>query len=1066
MSEDKTTYQASREASAPAADSLTRLQDLLRELFQLTAQADLDFGIYRLLHLKRAEVEAFLTKQLPETVEREFKKLAGDEQKELSDEVTALANQIRETLGDEAMAGDKVAPEYAKTKLADKYDKKRGELLKAQATEEYRRDVFNHLYSFFSRYYDEGDFIPRKHSGGRGRYAVPYNGEEVLFHWANKDQHYIKTVENFQDYTFWVKETLHGDYRVRLKLVEATIPKDNTKGETRFFFPQPGEVSYDKAAKTLTVPFHYRLPTGKEVEKYGANTKGQDAVLVAECDKIIQSVEDAVLQSELRKPVKKPEEVKKSKEKPEPILLKRLRHFTKRNTTDYFIHKRLREFLTGELEFYIRDQIISSIDLKSDFETKRRLLRVFEAVAGDIIVFLAEVEEAQKRLFEKRKFVLQADYLVPMQNVPRELWKEVVANEQQVNAWKNLFGIAPKKDLLNRKGEINEQFLQEHPTLVVSTAHFGAAFRDRLLASFKDLDGVTDGLLIHAENYQALRLLQKKFTKSVDAIYNDPPYNTGKDFIYKDAYKRSSWVAKIKALNSLLHGFLRSKGALFTSVDDNEYSDLLAVNEVLFGEEANATVIRVNPSTKSWAEFLSVTHDYCVVSVRSGDAQSAPGPWRIRKPYVDEFKKRTKALLKMKLTDEEKRMNLRELVKIPMFKAFDHYTEFDDKGIYRSGNPNRTLQSEGAQVFPDVVLMHDVTKKKCTLSDNWRFNQEKTDELASRKPTGFHFGPDHTTVPGVKNYLEEYEEMTPQSVMFDDTQVDTKTILPGMGLKFDFPKPLSFVRRLVEMSTGEHSLVADCYAGSGTTGHAVIDINREDGKGRKFLLIDFADYFDTTLLKRIQKVMYAPAWKGGEPSRMPTKVEVVRTPRLVKVLRLESYEDALHNLVTTETSQREETRAKAHKKLGEENYRLSYMLKLPVEASLLNLAKLEHPFKYEIEVLTDGGPEKRIVDLVETFNYLYGLHVQRIETWLNAVDGNRGYRVVKGMVGERQKPVMVLWRDMAGLDPKIERTFIEAKLAEDLTGYDEKWINGDSAAGFKSLDGEFKRLMEEPDRES
>ena len=89
----------------------------------------------------------------------------------------------------------------------------------------------------------------------------------------------------------------------------------------------------------------------------------------------------------------------------------------------------------------------------------------------------------------------------------------------------------------------------------------------------------------------------------------------------------------------------------------------------------------------------------------------------------------------MKLADEEKRQNLRDLVKIPMFKAFDHYTEFDEKGVYRSGNPNRTLQSEGAQVFPHVVLIHPVTKMKCELSDNWRFDQTKTDEIAARTPT-------------------------------------------------------------------------------------------------------------------------------------------------------------------------------------------------------------------------------------------------------------------------------------------------------------------------------------------
>ncbi len=1062
MSEDKTTNQASREASAPTVDSLTRLQDLLRELFQLTAQADLDFGIYRLLHLKRAEVEAFLTKQLPDTVEREFKKLAGDEQKELADEVAALANQIRETLGDEAMAGDRVAPEYAKTKLADKYEKKRSELLKAQATDEYRRDVFNHLYNFFSRYYDEGDFIPRKHSGGRGRYAVPYNGEEVLFHWANKDQHYIKTAENFRDYTFRITGTLNGAYRVQFKLVEATTPKDNAKGDTRFFFPQPGDVSYDKATKTLTVPFHYRLPAAKQVEKYGANAKGQDALLVAECDRIVKAVEDAVLQNELGQPVEKPKEGEKPKEKPETVLLKRLRHFTKRNTTDYFIHKKLREFLTEELEFYVRDQLISAMDLESDFETKRRLLRVFVAVAGDIIKFLAEVEEAQKRLFEKRKFVLQTDYLVPMQNVPRELWKEVAVNAEQLAAWKELFAVEPKK--------VNEKFLAKHPTLVVNTAHFTPAFKERLLASFDDLDEATDGLLIHAENYQALRFLERKYASGIECIYIDPPYNAAEtEILYKNQYKHSSWLALMTERLAVARELLSVDGLLCVTIDDHELHRLkFLLNETFGPENALASVvIRNNPSGRATVSGFAINHEYGLFYSKSEAA--AVG----RLPHTEAQRNRYDQ------TDEQGR-------------------KFEWEN-FRKSSRGSNRKDRPKQFFP--VFYNEKTKIARIPNLEWEEGSKSWKVL--EKPTvneavilpidGFstkkvwNFGLERTRTEITQMLVEksgEKYEVYKRKLLHEDGSLPRtwwdnplysardsgtralKDIL-GPTNTFDFPKAVRAVEDSIRISCkSADATVFDFFSGSGTSGHAVINLNREDDGGRRFILVEIGEHFDSVLQPRIQKVMFTPEWSDGKPVRMATDEEAERMPRLVKVLTLESYEDALHNLVTAETLQREEARAKAHKKLSEEKYRLSYMLKLPVEASLLNLAKLEHPFNYEIEVLTDNGPEKRTVDLVETFNYLYGLHVQRIVTWRNGADGNRGYRVVKGEVGERQKRVMVLWRDMTGLKPEVERKFIEAKLAEDVTGYDEKWINGDSAAGFASLDSEFKRLMEEPDRES
>ena len=128
---------------------------------------------------------------------------------------------------------------------------------------------------------------------------------------------------------------------------------------------------------------------------------------------------------------------------------------------------------------------------------------------------------------------------------------------------------------------------------------------------------------------------------------------------------------------------------------------------------------------------------------------------------------------------------------------------------------------------------------------------------------------------------------------------------------------------------------------------------------------------------------------------------------------------------------------------------------------MLNLAALEHPFDYKIEVLTPDGPRVETVDLVETFNFLYGLHVERLETWVNEED-KRSYRAVKGRVAGQR--VLVLWRDTAGLDPVVERHFLEARLnSED--AFDELLINGDTATpSIKSLDGLFKRLIEEGER--
>ena len=277
-------------------ESLDRLKDLFRELFQLDT-ADLDFGLYRLFRLKRAEIEAFLDKQLPAEVDRAFEAVTGEERDKLQKQVEQLAKLARESVADDAiLPSGEPNPKYAGTKAVKEYAEARKQLGAAEVSEAQRAEVFNHLYAFFSRYYDEGDFIPRRFFGARPAYAVPYNGEEVLFHWANKDQYYVKSGEAFRDYAFTLN-TLHGEYRVRFKLVEATTSKDNTKGDTRFFFPRPHETVFDKTTRVLTVPFEYRLPTESEAARYGAKGKAQEAILDAFEEKILDAVTDAILKA-------------------------------------------------------------------------------------------------------------------------------------------------------------------------------------------------------------------------------------------------------------------------------------------------------------------------------------------------------------------------------------------------------------------------------------------------------------------------------------------------------------------------------------------------------------------------------------------------------------------------------------------------------------------------------------------------------------------------------------------------------------------------------------------------
>jgi adenine-specific DNA-methyltransferase len=1021
-------------------NTLSHLQNLLRELFQLDL-ADLDFGLYRLFHLKRHEIEAFLAEQLPRRVKEAFQTAAGEDSAALERELSDLAKRVRTEIADDAiLESGEINPEYrgikakAASALLHDYQAIREKLKGVQVSEAQQNEVFNHLYAFFSRYYEAGDFIPRRRYGVREAYAVPYQGEEVFFHWANKDQHYVKTGEAFRDYAFSVGDALGGPYRVRFVLAEASLPPGNIKGDTRYFFPVPGQSAWDEESKELRLPFHYRLPTEQEILTHGKNSKLQESILQSALPKILEAVPNAMLGAALSSPVEQKEEQEIS------LLLKRLRHFCRRNTTDYFIHKNLKGFLTQELEFYLKDQVLHLADLEAGVEGKLRTLRVLRRLAEEIITFLAQIEDVEKRLFEKRKFVLQTDYLVPIKEVPKELWGDVIKNQAQIKEWQDLFAIDPERNLFNQKGKVNRHFLSEHPTLVVNTAHFDPEFKDRLLAAFDDLDEAMDGLLIHSENYQALRLLEHKYAGKIKCIYIDPPYNTGSDeFIYKDRYRHSSWLAMMIERLSVARNVFSEDGCIFVSIDDNEVIGLKDLMNSIFGtQNFVASIIWQKVfSPKSTARHFSEAHDFILCFAKNGTR------W-------------TPNLLPRTAAADARYQN----------------PDNDPRRSWTSGDLTaRNYYSEGQY----EVTSPSGKKFRPAIGTYWRINYAKFLELDGDKR--IWWGPDGDSMPRLKRFLSEVKQgIVPQTLWpysevghTQEAKQELLSIVKFLRTEdvLNTVKPTRLIKRILDIATDRtnESLVLDFFAGSAPTGDAVIRQNREDGGRRKFILVEMAHYFDDIILQRIQRAIYAPEWKDCQPKRLPTKEEVERTPRLVKILRLEGYEDALHNLTTDETLQREEPRAEAYKKtVGGDAYRVFYLVRLPLESSatLLNLSALEHPFDYKLEVLTDKGPKIETVDLVETFNFLYGLHVERLETWLNEKD-SRVYRVVKGRDRDKRR-VLVLWRDMGNFDPAMERHFLEKKISAE-GPFDEILINGDTATpGIRSLDAIFKRLIAEEER--
>src|SRR5690554_1529457 len=521
----------------------TKFQQLLRELFQFDC-ADLNFGIYRIMNFKRAIIERFISEDLPRLVNDELNKGALAAQSQATQELEAARKKVLEALGEDALDADgNLAEKYRETKAGREYLVAQERARSAKGREALETAIYNHLYSFFSRYWQDGDFISKRRYSKKERYAIPYNGEEVYLYWANHDQYYVKTGEYFTDYTW---KAPHGVI-VYFKLKAADVEQNNVKGKKRFFLPDLDEIACDAHARTLTIPFEFRPLTQEEQNTYGQRNQ-QEAIIAEALEKIPKRLPKNAHEALAALTAQK----LRNDGTAVSLLEHHLRQYTRRNTSDFFIHKDLKGFLSRELDFYLKNEVLNLEEMEAAGEGLAegwfQLMRLIKGIGLIIIEFLVQIENFQKMLWEKKKFITETFYIITLGNVPEVFYLDIADNAAQWEEWDRLLAIESRpQDLFSgnwRTPEGRVAFLKAHPSLPLDTRHFPPDFTDRLLGSFDNLEEMTDGLLIHSENWQALNLLKEKYRERVKCVYIDPPYNTGSDgFLYRDNYQHSSWLA-------------------------------------------------------------------------------------------------------------------------------------------------------------------------------------------------------------------------------------------------------------------------------------------------------------------------------------------------------------------------------------------------------------------------------------------------------------------------------------------------------------------------------------------
>ncbi len=973
---ESTEFRAGPKGTRPSpqsTDKFERLKDLLRTMFQLD-RGDLDFGLYRIMNLKAAEIEAFLENDLLPQVTTVLAGIADDERAAL---YGALADAR------EAAWKLRVDPDESPTVVELKQ-----QLAEAKADAAAEADVYNHLANFFARYYAEGDFISQRRysSGGRSAYLIPYDGEEVKLHWANQDQYYVKSTENYASYIFTVG-TGEGGRRVRFEIAAADSEKDNikeTSGKQRRFLlaNEKGSEVVELDNGELVVPFEHRPLTEREKKSYaGSGSRQQDRINEAVRQRVLKALApDWLALLAARAP---------TESQPDRSLLdKHLAVYTARNSFDYFIHKDLGGFLRRELDFYLKNEVLNLDDLAvGDAARLSRALartRAVRQVADKIITFLAQLEDFQKQLWLKKKFILETHWCVTLDRVPEVLYPEIIANDAQRQEWVKLFAVDKiEGDLANGNSGYTQpltlQFLKTNPYLVLDTRHFDRAFTDRLLAALSDagpLEGQLDGLLVHGENFQALNLLQARYQEQLKCIYIDPPYNTdASPILYKNNYKDSSWLSLMENRLSLAKKLLLSNGVLCCAIDDEEAWRSRALLQNMFGKEIGVAPVRSTPIGRTSRGKLSPTHEYALFY---GGESAVPGPLiktekeKRRYPYCDETGRYAWRNL-LRTGTNDKRADRPKLyypifvgdddvLRIPAIKWDEQKTEYQ---ILESPKKNETV------VWP--VKEEEGTKVEKNWERGWeRVSSESSEYRVQRNDTS-------SGAQGISIHF--IQRMDPSSVP-KTWWGDSKYASSNHGAKvlknlfvdnpLDFPKSVALVEDCIRASGGGERgvYIVDYFAGSGTTGHAVINLNREDRGRRKYILVEVGHHFNTVLLPRIKKVLYSSHWKDGQP------VSRNGSTQCFKYIRLESYEDTLDGLELIPRSDEQGALLAGNPALAED-YRLRYSLGKETSESACLLGKhFADPFAYTLSVVSDGVRRNTPVDLPETFNFLIGLRVE------------------------------------------------------------------------------------------
>lgn len=775
---------------------------------------------------------------------------------------------------------------------------------------EFREELFDKLYSFFSRYFSRSGSICFAYTPQHmSVYEKVYTDEQdVVLFWKTHMLYYVKTDRLFRD----------------LKI--------DVDGQT-FFFDCAG-LEHKKANEKRELVFAF-----DQAEPNGA-------------------IRLLVTHSERRRITKTEDILKALKKADRPVreaaLDKAMKVFARQSEVDYFINKDARAFLREQFDLWMYRYVFKDVTAWS--AARIRQLQVLKDIAFKLIDFISQFEDELVRIWNKPKFVRGSFYVVTLDRLAAKpgglnLITEALMHTgimDQAKEWQDLGLVTADFDpkvILGGRGK-DRKLVNDWKSLPLDTRYF-KSLELRLLSLFDNLDDELDARLIKSENYQALNTLKEKFKDRVKCCYIDPPYNTSTETLpYADNFRHASWLSMIYDRLELAHGFLAKKGVLFASIDANERRNLESALEGVFKRENRVEeIVWVQNTTKNQSPTYSTNHEYIEVYARDLQASKAdermfrepkPGYAEVCElverlnptfPSIDAIELQLKALYerhRAEIREELEKQGIKYKTNLDPWKGLYNYShaEYRDAEkkfvepadarsknaaiwIWQSDNASMPAVSAGSKKpsvrdpndpnFRFYKPIHPIKKKECPPPKRgwvWPRNSlagftSSYSEMDADKRITYE-----TQCPRVKRFLREAETNVGMSVVQVNTNGEAElTDLTGKTSSFPNPKPTTLISRFLLQTSDEADWVLDFFAGSGTTGHATANAHHVDGQRRKLLLIEGGEHFETTLLPRIKRVHAAKHWRIGTPTQLDG------IGLFAKVCTIEQYEEAVAGAV-------------------------------------------------------------------------------------------------------------------------------------------------------------------------